>query len=315
MSNVSACTVCSKTFGLFTSKIQCSKCEGLLCKSCASQEIANLCQPCHERTIYASLKDKAENGRIRLEGKYSFKQYVATVLAKAFREDPVLCFLAPPSADSTSEKHISELSRFFSFMFDVSHFGCNKNAEEKGTDIDLLLDLNAVEDVEEAKYPIRDCVRAAAIWFAVGAKVGFFDYVRLGGAMMFLHWGLAAGIRLAKMDSVAQRHHVHMGDSPHYYLADIGVDPDFQGKGYGKWSMSYGLQRADELGVACYLESSNQRNVPFYESFGFVVLEEFIPQEGCPPIWLMKRDSIKKSQSRVEVEAMGNQVEEEVDDS
>jgi len=57
-----------------------------------------------------------------------------------------------------------------------------------------------------------------------------------------------------------------------------------------------GLQRADALGISCYLESSNARDVPFYEHHGFVIVEEyyhFEPVNGDkgPVMFLMLRKS------------------------
>lgn len=58
---------------------------------------------------------------------------------------------------------------------------------------------------------------------------------------------------------------------PHWYLPFIGVDPGVQGKGLGATLMADALAHVDASGMPAYLESSNPRNVPFYERFGFRV--------------------------------------------
>lgn len=76
---------------------------------------------------------------------------------------------------------------------------------------------------------------------------------------------------------------------PHWYLAALGTDPPHQGKGVGAALMRPVLERCDGDGLGAYLESSKERNVPYYERFGFVVTGELRLPDG-PPIWPMWRD-------------------------
>ncbi len=76
---------------------------------------------------------------------------------------------------------------------------------------------------------------------------------------------------------------------PHWYLATLGTEPSMQGKGIGTTLLRAVLARADEHGVPAYLESSKERNVPFYGRFGFEVMGE-IQTGGSPPIWRMWRE-------------------------
>ena len=82
----------------------------------------------------------------------------------------------------------------------------------------------------------------------------------------------------------------HRPQTPHWYLGILGTHPDHQGRGYGSAALQPGLQRCDEDGVAAYLESSKEANLPFYERHGFRVLEELRPVAAAPPIWKMSRE-------------------------
>ena len=62
--------------------------------------------------------------------------------------------------------------------------------------------------------------------------------------------------------------------APHWYLPLIGVDPAHQGGGHGNALMAHALARCDCDHAAAYLESSNPRNIPFYQRLGFVALGE-----------------------------------------
>lgn len=79
-------------------------------------------------------------------------------------------------------------------------------------------------------------------------------------------------------------------EQPHWYLSGIGTDPPVQGTGVGSELMRSRLVRCDASGLPAYLESSKQRNVPFYERHGFRVTRELQIPGGGPSIWLMWRD-------------------------
>jgi ribosomal protein S18 acetylase RimI-like enzyme len=83
-----------------------------------------------------------------------------------------------------------------------------------------------------------------------------------------------------------------MGDShpeeKHWHLAFIGVDSAHQGNGVGAALMRHRLAEIDKQGLHAYLESSNPRNVPFYQRHGFEVIRE-IQVGSSPPVFPMLR--------------------------
>jgi GNAT superfamily N-acetyltransferase len=56
---------------------------------------------------------------------------------------------------------------------------------------------------------------------------------------------------------------------PHWYLPVIGVEPLLHGQGFGSALMQQALDQCDRGGTPAYLESSNPRNIPFYQRQGF----------------------------------------------
>jgi ribosomal protein S18 acetylase RimI-like enzyme len=68
---------------------------------------------------------------------------------------------------------------------------------------------------------------------------------------------------------------------PHWYLPLIGVDPAHQGEGHGAALMAHALARCDSDHAPAYLESSNPRNIAFYQRHGFEPLGEI--QAGSSP--------------------------------
>ena len=70
----------------------------------------------------------------------------------------------------------------------------------------------------------------------------------------------------------------------------LGVEPSEQGKGIGGVLMQPILMRAGAEGLPCYLETENERNVPFYERHGFeVVSDGEVPKRGLR-VWAMVRN-------------------------
>jgi ribosomal protein S18 acetylase RimI-like enzyme len=77
---------------------------------------------------------------------------------------------------------------------------------------------------------------------------------------------------------------------PHWYLASLGTAVEQQGKGVGGALMRPVLDHCDAEGLPCYLESSKERNLPFYRRHGFEVVEEVpLPGDG-PSLWTMWRE-------------------------
>jgi ribosomal protein S18 acetylase RimI-like enzyme len=77
-------------------------------------------------------------------------------------------------------------------------------------------------------------------------------------------------------------------DEPHWYLPMIGVDTFQQSKGIGSLLMKHALSICDREQMTAYLESSNPRNIPLYERFGFEVVGK-IQVGSSPPITPMVR--------------------------
>lgn len=78
--------------------------------------------------------------------------------------------------------------------------------------------------------------------------------------------------------------------APHLYLAVLGVDPSRQGSGLGTALLEPGLARCDREAIPAFLETAKERNVAYYERFGFRVTDCVKLPRGGPPIWLMWRD-------------------------
>ena len=62
---------------------------------------------------------------------------------------------------------------------------------------------------------------------------------------------------------------------PHFYLGVLGVTPSRQGAGLGGVLVEPVLVECDRCGHVAHLESSNPRNLGFYERSGFEPIDDF----------------------------------------
>jgi ribosomal protein S18 acetylase RimI-like enzyme len=69
-----------------------------------------------------------------------------------------------------------------------------------------------------------------------------------------------------------------------WYLAQLGAATP--GQGVGSALLEH---RLAGIAGSAYLESSNQRNVPLYQRFGFDVVQEISLPQGGPTVWTMLR--------------------------
>jgi GNAT superfamily N-acetyltransferase len=86
-------------------------------------------------------------------------------------------------------------------------------------------------------------------------------------------------------------------DEPLWHLDSVGVEPGSRGTGVGAALIEHGLElaRADDAGA--FLETGTPRNVPYYERFGFRIVDDADAPHGGPHIWFMRWD-LSRSRSR-----------------
>jgi len=120
-----------------------------------------------------------------------------------------------------------------------------------------------------------------ALWLPPGVHP---DEDRLGELMASTASPAGREAGRAIFEQMAQYH----PSEPHWYLPLIGVDPAYQGRGYGDALMAYALERCDHDKLPAYLESTNPRNISLYRRHGFEPLGT-IQAGSSPPLFPMLR--------------------------
>lgn len=180
---------------------------------------------------------------------------LAGVLGRAFDTDPIFRAIIPDAAHRA--RALPVLFREWIRLLHLPHPGASWTTDDHA---------------------------GAALWSPPGAwRVGLLDMARMGPRMLAaLGSRTAAGLRV--LHAIEAPH----PREPHAYLRVVGCEPDRQGQGVGSALMRPMLERCDEQGLAAYLESSNERNVPLYRRHGFEVTGEVVTHLG-PRAWLMWR--------------------------
>lgn len=178
---------------------------------------------------------------------------LSETLARAFVDDPLILYLLPDE-----QVRPEKMRRLFRLLFKLAltHGACDMTS---------------------------NC-ESAALWRPPHHwHVPLHQYFTNGREFLRIFGASTALSAFRAMDQIESRH----PKEPHYYLQVIGTDPDKQGRGFGGAVMRRQLAIADAARLPAYLESSKERNIPIYRSFGFEVTGEIRLRDGPTlyPMW------------------------------
>jgi ribosomal protein S18 acetylase RimI-like enzyme len=191
---------------------------------------------------------------------------VAVLFARAFQDDPLMRYAIP-------------------------------DARQRRRLLPWLMGLNARYGCRYGEVYATSEYTGAAIWLPPGQTAyTLWRMLRAGmfAAPLRLPWPVLR--RLASVESRAQALHERYAPDPHWYLAQIGVEPALQRQGITSRLLRPMLARADAAGLPCYLETENAVNITIYQRYGFqVVAEDAVP--NGPHIWAMARQAVAAGQT------------------
>ena len=181
---------------------------------------------------------------------------LAAVLARAFADDPVWRWMFP--------RRPERMATMFAMPLRHARLpdGLNQLAERDGR------------------------VLAGALWDPPGCwELSAAARIRRFPALMRL-LGTRTYAVLRGLSEIERAHPIE----PHWYLAVLGTDPSAQGRGLGSALLRSRLDRCDDQRFPAYLEASKERNIRYYEKFGFTVTGEIRLPGGGPCVWPMWRN-------------------------
>ena len=120
--------------------------------------------------------------------------------------------------------------------------------------------------------------------FAVWLPLGFtgsktLPFLINGGLSLILHAGLGIIGRLLTYETYAMNLKKEFTDHYDWYLFNLSIKKDAQGKGLASKLMRPMLQFCDDERMVSYLETNKETNVGLYQHYGFELMkEELIPK-------------------------------------
>jgi ribosomal protein S18 acetylase RimI-like enzyme len=135
-------------------------------------------------------------------------------------------------------------------------------------------------------YSPTNKIEGVAKWLPPGKEhMGIWRSLRSGALSM--GWAMSrqkderkrSTREIQQLTDFILKKHKEIMKEPHWYLANIGVDPKYQGKGYGSTLIKPMLEYIEKKGYPVYLETNFQGNIGLYEHLGFEVIDEMkIPE-------------------------------------
>lgn len=186
--------------------------------------------------------------------------YAATVLARAFFEDPFFTFTLPDGV-----RRASILPWLFAkiIRYGITHGKVYTTPSKEGAAIWL--------------GPQKPTLKLAGI-----IQTGMFLLP------LKLHWREFE--RSTRLSNYADQLHKKSIKGRHWYLYELGIEPALQGQGVGSALLQPVLAEADKNSLVCYLDTYNERNISFYGRIGFVVANQGQASPDSPPVWAMLRE-------------------------
>jgi ribosomal protein S18 acetylase RimI-like enzyme len=140
-------------------------------------------------------------------------------------------------------------------------------------------------------YATSPNLEGAAVWIpSENFPVTFWRAVRSVPLSVILGFGREGGGRMKYPGEYIDAMHKRLAPFKHWFLQTIGVDPQFQRKGYAGKLLRPMFARMDKEGLPCYLETLDEQNIQLYEHFGFKVVEKATIPKTSLTSWAMLRE-------------------------
>ena len=185
----------------------------------------------------------------------------SALLADVFNTDPMFRFL------------VSEAE---SIQFDVTKLLCKLN-------LSYCQPYNHI-------YTTDGLLKGVAAWVPPENTVSIWRLLPEALALLNLDWR-TFGRCLFLVGALEKRRKTEM-PQPHWHLELLGVAPAYQGQGIGGSLLQPVLRQADRERLSCYLVTSTQQAVRFYQKQGFKVIGSSQLIRSSPMIWTMKRSPL-----------------------
>lgn len=145
----------------------------------------------------------------------------------------------------------------------------------------LLMQISLKTMVEDGViYADSEEMNGFAAWLPFGFTGNkTLPFLKNGGLRLFLHTGFGLVGRLLTYENYAMNLKKEFTDHYDWYLFNLSIKKDAQGKGIASKLMRPMLQFCDDERMVAYLETNKEENVGLYRHYGFDLMkQEQIPK-------------------------------------
>lgn len=196
--------------------------------------------------------------RDSLRGETVSEAPLATLLARAFRDYPLLHWLLGPRAYDKAAH--STLFRIVLGVPGAEKFKVERSADGAG----VAIWLSATD---------------LPLFSSSQARKAFWLFRR--------ELGKDVASRLVQFYMASERWHPEFD---YDYLFLLGVEPVRQGQGVGSAMLANHFRDSDRKGRCTMLETSDPANLLFYKRLGYEVIRQYVIAIGAPPTWVVARN-------------------------
>jgi ribosomal protein S18 acetylase RimI-like enzyme len=140
-------------------------------------------------------------------------------------------------------------------------------------------------------YTTKEELKGVAIWIPPDRfPLNDFRLLLLGSYTLPFKFRFSKLLQFISLFLKLEELHRANMPQPHWYLLMLGVYPDRQNQGVGSSLIQPILEKADRQNFPCYLETSTERAVRFYQRHNFEVVKTIeFPQKNFQ-LWTMIRE-------------------------
>ena len=145
----------------------------------------------------------------------------------------------------------------------------------------LIMQISLKTMTEDAViYADSEEINGFAVWLPFGLTGSkTLPFLLNGGLSLIFHSGLGIIGRLLTYETYAMSLKKEFSDNYDWYLYNLSIKKDAQGKGLASKLMRPMLQFCDDEKMVAYLETNKKLNVGLYQHYGFHLMkEECIPK-------------------------------------
>ena len=142
-------------------------------------------------------------------------------------------------------------------------------------------------------YATSPNIEAVVMWLpSEKADFTMWNMIQSGILSYIFRIGIKTISRMMSVGDFLTSLHKRYAPFRHLYGWYIGVNPEFQGKGYAKPLIEAMLARADSEQLPCYGETHTEENLALWQRFGFKVIHEAVIPGTEIKHWVMLREKV-----------------------